>query len=159
MKILDKTNASDSDLIDLKVMVVEDEFIIALDIKDIVKGFGYNVVAVATSGHDAVEKASKFKPELVLMDIMLKGKIDGVEAADMIRQKLDIPIIFVSSFSDEESVIRAGKVSDYGYLVKPFDNKQLKEVIEAALKKHEEKNYTNVNRAHSVAHEHNYAKH
>ena len=159
MKTIDKTSAPDSGLIDLKVMVVEDEFIIALDIKDIVKGFGYNVVAVATSGYDAVEKASKFKPELVLMDIMLKGKIDGVEAADIIRQKLDIPIIFVSSFSDEESVVRASKVSDYGYLIKPFDNKQLKEVIEAALKKHEEKNYSNVNRAHTVTHEHNYAKH
>jgi len=159
MKIIDKANPPDSGLIDLKVMVVEDEFIIALDLKDVVKGFGYNVVAVATSGYDAVEKAGKFKPELVLMDIMLKGKIDGVEAADMIRQKLDIPIIFVSSFSDEESVIRASKVSDYGYLVKPFDNKQLKEVIEAALKKHEEKSYSKVNRAHSATPEHNYAKH
>ena len=159
MKIIDKNDASNSGLIDLKVMVVEDEFIIALDLKDVVKGFGYNVVAVATSGYDAVEKASKFKPELVLMDIMLKGKIDGVEAADIIRQKLDIPIIFVSSFSDEESVIRAGKVSDYGYLIKPFDNRQLKEVIEAALKKHEEKNYSNVNRIHSAAHKHDYAKH
>lgn len=158
MKTDNKANASDSDLIDLKVMVVEDEFIIALDIKDVVRGFGYNVVAVATSGNDAVEKASKFKPELVLMDIMLKGKIDGVEAAEIIRQKLDIPIIFVSSFSDEESVVRASKVSDYGYLIKPFDNKQLKEVIEAALKKHEEKGYSNVNRIHSVTHKHDYAK-
>ncbi len=159
MKIIDKTITPDSGLIDLKVMIVEDEFIIALDLKDIVKGFGYNVIAVATSGNDAVEKASQFKPELVLMDIMLKGKIDGVEAADFIRQKLDIPIVFVSSFSDEESVIRASKVSDYGYLVKPFDIDQLKEVIESALKKHEEKNYSNVNRGTSPVPQHHYAKH
>ncbi len=159
MKIIDKTNTPDSGLIDLKIMIVEDEFIIALDIKDIVKGFGYNVVAVATSGNDAVEKANLNKPELVLMDIMLKGKIDGVEAADIIRQKFDIPIIFVSSFSDEESIDRASKVSDYGYLVKPFDKDQLKDVIESALKKHEEKNYSSLNRGPSVTPRHNYVKH
>jgi YesN/AraC family two-component response regulator len=159
MKIIDKNISPDSGLIDLKVMIVEDEFIIALDLKDIVKGYGYNVVAVATSGPDAVEKAMKYEPELVLMDIMLKGKIDGVEAADTIRKKYDIPIVFVSSFSDEESVIRAGKVSDYGYLVKPFDKDQIKEVIEAALKKHEEKNYSSLNRGSNITTEHNFAKH
>ncbi len=145
MKIIDKDIKSDSGLIDLKVMIVEDEFIIALDLKDIVRSLGYNVVAVATSGYDAIEKANAYKPELVLMDIMLKSPIDGVEAAEIIRSKFDIPIVFVSSFSDEESLQRAGKVSDYGYLVKPFDKDQIKEVIEVALKKHEEKNYRKLN--------------
>ncbi len=159
MKIIDKSINPDSGIIDLKVMIVEDEFIIALDLKDIVKSYGYNVVAVATSGPDAVEKANKFEPELVLMDIMLKGKIDGVEAADSIRKKLDIPIVFVSSFSDEESVVRASKVSDYGYLVKPFDKEQIKAVIEAALKKHEEKNYSNLNNGSSTTSKHNFAGH
>ncbi|MEO8398222.1 MAG: response regulator [Ignavibacteriaceae bacterium] len=157
MKIIDKAANSDS-LIDLKVMIVEDEFIIALDLKDIVKNLGYNVVAVATSGDDAIIKARKNSPELVLMDIMLKSKIDGVEAAEKIRKELDIPIVFISSFSDEESIVRASKVSDYGYLIKPFGKERIKEVIEAALKKHEEKNYSNINKLSYVAPIINYAK-
>ena len=96
--------------VNVRIMVVEDEFIIALDLKDTIKSLGFDVPAIATSGQQAVETALKQKPDLILMDIMLKGDIDGVAAAGEISKSLDIPIVFVSSFSDESSIKRAFKV-------------------------------------------------
>jgi DNA-binding response OmpR family regulator len=127
--------------VNVRVMVVEDEFIIALDLKDTIKSLGFDVPAIATSGQQAVETALKHKPDLILMDIMLKGDIDGIEAAGEISKSLEIPIVFISSFSDESSIKRAFKVSRYGYLIKPFHTEELKYAIEEALRKHEEKNY------------------
>jgi CheY-like chemotaxis protein len=119
----------------LKVMVVEDEFIIALDLKERLNKLGYKVPGVATSGKEAVKLANKVNPNLILMDIMLRGEIDGIQAAKLIRDKLDIPVLFISSFSDIDSVKRAKKVSPYGYIVKPFTEIELKYGIEDAYRK------------------------
>ena len=123
----------------IKVMVVEDEYIIALDLKDRLTRLGYNVPTIATSGREAVKLAKKDKPDLILMDIMLRGEIDGVQAAKSIREKFDIPVLFVSSFSDINSVKRAQKVSPYGYLVKPFTETELKGCVEEAFTKYQRK--------------------
>lgn len=120
---------------EIKVMVVEDEFIIALDLKERLNKLGFKVPGVATSGIEAVKLARKVNPNLILMDIMLRGEIDGFEAAKLIRNKLDIPILFISSFSDTNSVRRAKKVSPYGYIVKPFTEIELKSGIEEAYRK------------------------
>ena len=122
-----------------KVMVVEDEYIIALDLKDRLSRLGYIVPTIATSGKEAVKLAKKDKPDLILMDIMLRGEIDGVQAAKSIRERFDVPVLFVSSFSDINSVKRAQKVSPYGYLVKPFTETELKAGIEEAFRKHQRK--------------------
>ncbi len=109
----------------MDVMIVEDEAIIALDIKDILKRSGYNVSAVVGSGTDAITKAKELKPDLILMDVMLGKGINGIQAAAAIRKVQNIPVIFISSFSDKHAVTSAYEVSPYGYLVKPFNEFEL----------------------------------
>lgn len=111
-------------------MVVEDESIIALDIKSRLKRLGYNIPAVVSSGEEAVKLAGEIRPDLVLMDILLKGSLNGIEAAKIIRNEICIPVIFLSSFSDNNTVEEARRVSPYGYLVKPFNENELKKKID-----------------------------
>ena len=112
------------------ILVVEDESIIALDLKNRLKKLGFKISAVVSTGKEAIRLAGKFKPDLVLMDILLKGELDGVEAARIIMMENSIPVIFLSSFSDEITLQEANKVSPYGYLVKPFSETELKSKIE-----------------------------
>jgi CheY-like chemotaxis protein len=112
------------------IMVVEDENIIALDIKNRLKNLGFNIIAVVPTGEEAIHLASERKPDLILMDIVLRGNLDGVETAEQISKKTHIPIIFLSSFSDEDTLRKARKVSGYGYLIKPFNEKELKTQID-----------------------------
>jgi CheY-like chemotaxis protein len=107
------------------IMVVEDENIIALDIKNRLGRLGYNIVAVVPSGEEAVKIAGKIKPDLVLMDIVLRGSMNGVETAERIVEETNIPIIFLSSFSDKDTLSKADKVTHYGYLIKPFNEREL----------------------------------
>jgi CheY-like chemotaxis protein len=106
-------------------MVVEDENIIALDIKNRLKKLGYDISAVVPSGEEAIRIAGKLKPDLVLMDIVLRGSLDGVQTAERISEETNIPIIFLSSFSDEDTMKQAQKVTHHGYLIKPFNEKEL----------------------------------
>jgi CheY-like chemotaxis protein len=108
------------------IMVVEDENIIALDIKNRLRLLGYNITAVVSNGEEAIRIAHELKPDLVLMDIVLRGTLDGVETAEKIIQDTNIPIIFLSSFSDEDTLRKAGQISHYGYLIKPFNESELK---------------------------------
>lgn len=112
------------------IMVVEDENIIALDIKNRLGRLGYNIVAVVPSGEEAVKVAGKIKPDLVLMDIVLRGSMNGVETAERIVEETNIPIIFLSSFSDKDTLSKADKVTHYGYLIKPFNERELKNKID-----------------------------
>jgi two-component system, response regulator PdtaR len=107
------------------IMVVEDENIIALDIKNRLRRLGYNIIAVVPNGEEAIRVAEELKPDLVLMDILLRGNMNGVEAARRITEDTDIPVIFLSSFSDEDTLRQADQVSHYGYLIKPFNEKEL----------------------------------
>jgi CheY-like chemotaxis protein len=119
-----------------QIMVVEDESLIAEDICDSLEHMGYRVCRTVASGEDAIEQAGQLKPDLVLMDIMLHGPMDGIEAAGQIRQKLDIPIVFLTSYADEAVLARAKLTTPLGYLLKPFESRELRATIEMALYKH-----------------------
>lgn len=117
------------------IMIVEDEAIVAKDIETSLAGLGYSICAVVSSGEEALIAAQKTKPDLILMDIMLKGKTDGIETAKQITSHLDIPVIFLTAFSDEGTISRAKEANAFGYLLKPFEERELRTTIEMALYK------------------------
>jgi two-component system, response regulator PdtaR len=116
-----------------RILIVEDEHIVAMGIKRMLKGLGYTVTGVASSGEDAISKAESTFPDLVLMDIMLKGELDGVEAAQEIKERFDIPVVYLTAYSDSNILERVKKTGPFGYIVKPFDEKDLHSNIEIAL--------------------------
>ena len=120
-----------------RILVVEDESIIAKDIENALKEMKYTVAGIAFSGEDAVKKAAETKPDLVLMDIVLRGKMDGIEAAEQIRTWLNIPIVYLTAYEDEKTLGRAKLTEPFGYLIKPFDERELHSTIEIALYKFE----------------------
>lgn len=119
-----------------RILIVEDEHIVAMGIKKMVKSLGYTVTSVASSGEDAISKAESTFPDVVLMDIMLKGNMDGVEAAGEIRERFDVPVVYLTAYSDNKILERAKKTEPFGYIVKPFDEKDLHSSIEIALHRH-----------------------
>lgn len=120
----------------VRVMVVEDQGIVANDIKMRLESIGYNVVALCLCGEDAVREAGEIKPDIILMDIMLGSGIDGVETARQIRNKDNIPIIFLTAYEDDETLGRAKETGPAGYILKPYDERDLRTNIEIALNKH-----------------------
>lgn len=120
-----------------KVLIVEDEGILALNVQKLLIKLGYDAGAIATSGEEAIEKAESFRPDIVLMDIHLHGKIDGIEAAERIRKTLDIPIVYTTAYSDEETTERAKLTEPSAYLLKPYDAKDLQVAIEVGFYKHQ----------------------
>lgn len=120
-----------------KILVVEDESIVAMDIKHRLENMGYIVPAITSSGEEAVEKASESNPDLVLMDIVLKGEMDGIDAAQQIKDNLDIPVVYLTAYSDERTLKRAKITGPFGYIIKPFEDRELHSAIEVALYKHE----------------------
>ncbi len=119
------------------VLIAEDEGIIAKDISVTLKRLGYNVVGIAKSALDAMNKVDTLLPNLILMDIMLDGDISGIEAAQQIQAKHEIPIIYLTALADEETIHRAKITEPFGYLLKPFDERTLHSTIEMALYKHD----------------------
>lgn len=119
-----------------RIMIVEDERITASDIEDILRDFGYAVAGVCSSGEEAVQKAKEARPDLVLMDIRIKGKMDGIEAAGEIRRRYDIPVVYLTSHADEDTLARAKLAEPLGYIVKPFQGPELQANIQMALHKH-----------------------
>jgi two-component system, cell cycle sensor histidine kinase and response regulator CckA len=120
-----------------KVLVVEDEIIVAKDIQDRLRRLGYIVPAVVSTGEEAIKKASETQPDLVLMDIVLKGEMDGIEAAREIRDCFNIPVIYLTAHADESTLSRTKTTEPYGYIIKPFEEIELRTTIEMALYKHE----------------------
>ncbi len=116
-----------------KILIVEDQGVISLDVKNLMAKLGYSVVGVATSAKEAMALAKKKKPDLVLMDIIIKGKMDGIEAAKKIKADYGIPSVFLTAYVDQEKVARAKAAQPFGYILKPFRNEELKAVIEMAL--------------------------
>ncbi|MCZ3365699.1 MULTISPECIES: response regulator [Methanobacterium] len=119
----------------VNILIVEDESIVALDIQDKVERLGYGVLAVVSSGEKAIEEVKKSQPDLVLMDIVLKGEIDGIETAERIREHFNIPIIYLTAHSDNQTLNRAKITGPFGYLVKPFVDSELRSAIEEVLSK------------------------
>ena len=117
------------------ILVVEDEGILAIGLKKRLENLGFYVPGIASSGPEAVDMATKFKPDLILMDIVLKGDMDGIEAADMIHSALKIPVIFLTAYSDNETLSRAKITEPSGYILKPFNERELQVAIEVALYK------------------------
>lgn len=124
---------------DKKILLVEDESIEAMDIRRTLESFGYEVPYIATSGEEAVEKALEIMPDLILMDIILKGNIDGVEAASLIKD-LNIPLIYLTAHSEEKTIEKAKLTEPYGYIIKPYDVNGLKYAIELAIYKKQMEN-------------------
>ncbi len=122
---------------DAKILVVEDENIVALEIKKRLQKLGYIVPGVASRGEDAIIKAEGIRPDLVLMDIMLKGEIDGIHAAGEIHKRFNIPVVYLTAYSDEETLYRAKLTEPYGYILKPFEEDDLRTTIEIALYRHQ----------------------
>jgi DNA-binding LytR/AlgR family response regulator len=119
------------------ILIVEDESIVAKDIQHSLKKLGYNVVDVVSTGENAITAASEKKPDLVLMDIMLKGAMSGIDAAHAIKEKLNIPVIFLTAYADESTFNKAKITEPYGYIIKPFKEVDLHTSIEMAIYKHE----------------------
>jgi PAS domain S-box-containing protein len=117
-------------------MVVEDDRVVARDIQQQLKRMGHQVVGTAARGEDAVSLALNNDPDLVLMDIRLEGEIDGIDAAQQIRERCGSPVVFLTAYTDDETVGRASRAEPFGYLLKPFDESQLRTTIEMALYKH-----------------------
>ncbi|HMN06443.1 MAG TPA: response regulator [Flavobacteriales bacterium] len=118
------------------VLVVEDESIVSKDIQQSLKKLGYNVVGAAATGESAVALALETKPDIILMDIMLKGEMNGIEAATKIRSEANIPVIFLTAYADESTLSKAKVTQPYGYIIKPFKEIDIHTTIEMALYKH-----------------------
>ena len=119
-----------------KVLIVEDEVIVAMSLERTLSSFGYDVVGLSTTPEDAVRIAGELKPDLVLMDINLHGEIDGIDAAEKISQISDIPVVYLTSYTNESTLRRAIGTNPYGYLTKPVRPKELYTTIETVLNKH-----------------------
>ncbi len=118
-----------------KIMLVDDEAIITMQLKEQLTAMGYDVVGTGSSGEEAVDLSNKLHPDLILMDIVMAGKIDGIEAAEIIQKNLEIPIIFITAFEEEHFLERAKVLEPYGYIMKPLRKKEIKNAIEIALYK------------------------
>ncbi|MFN8672607.1 MAG: response regulator [Candidatus Sericytochromatia bacterium] len=119
-----------------KVLIVEDQNIVALDLENSLRSLKYNVTGIAFSGAGAIKKTQETLPDIILMDITLKGDMDGINAAQEIKKRFDIPIIYLTAYTDSATIERAKKTEPLGYLIKPFEEKELNRVIELALYKH-----------------------
>lgn len=119
------------------IMLVEDEIIVAADVQHRLQNMGYAVLGIFDTGEEAIEKAGELQPNLVLMDIVLKGEMDGIEAAQKIREMYDIPIIYLTAYSDEKILERAKVTEPFGYVLKPFEDREIQSAIEMALYKHQ----------------------
>ncbi len=121
----------------LNIFIVEDESIVAKDIQHSLTKLGYNVVGVANNGNDAIDKITELAPDLVLMDIMIKGPLTGIEVTEKIKEKMNVPVIFLTAYADEGTLSRAKVMEPYGYILKPFKEIDLHSTIEMAVYKHQ----------------------
>lgn len=119
-----------------RILIVEDEAVTALDLKRELIALGYEVAGTADNATDAVNAAARLKPDLVLMDIHLAGSVDGITAASAIRGNDDLPVVFLTAHADEATLDRALTAAPFGYVLKPFQLRELKVSIEVALYKH-----------------------
>jgi CheY-like chemotaxis protein len=116
-----------------KILVVDDEAIIVMQLEKRLRAMGYTVAGMAASGEEAVDMARRLQPDLVLMDIVMPGQMNGIEAAKIITGELDIPVVFVTSYADDTIIEKAKNARPYGYIVKPFNELEIKAAIEVAL--------------------------
>jgi PAS domain S-box-containing protein len=128
------------------ILIVEDEGVVALSIKAALTKMGYTVVGIAVSGKEAIALVTEKKPDVILMDIHIKGDIDGIQTTEKINAIMDVPVIFLTAYADDETVKRAIKTGSHGYLVKPYNPRELYSNIELAIYKHRIRNRAGSNR-------------
>jgi two-component system, LytTR family, response regulator LytT len=121
----------------LKIFIVEDESIVAKDIQNSLTKLGYDVVGFANNGKDAIERIHEVRPDIIIMDIMIKGPLSGIEVSEKIKESLNIPVIFLTAYADEGTLSRAKITEPYGYILKPFKEIDLHSTIEMAIYKHQ----------------------
>ncbi len=121
-----------------KILIVEDENIVAKDLESILQDLGYKVIGIVSNAIDAITMTALHKPNLVLMDIMIKGKTSGIEAAKEIKSKYDIPVVFLTAYADDKTIDNAKDAFPYGYIIKPFKEKELETTIEMAINKYDD---------------------
>jgi PAS domain S-box-containing protein len=119
------------------ILIVEDESIVAADLESRLRRLGYEVAGIATGGEAAIDLTGRLRPQLVLMDIRLEGAMDGIEAAEAIRRRDDVPVIYLTAYSDPATLARAKLTGPFGYILKPFEERDLATQIELALYKHQ----------------------
>lgn len=119
-----------------RVLIVEDEGIVARDLNQSLTRLGHSVCGTSPTGADALVQAERARPDIILMDIRLRGELDGIEAARLIREKQDVPVVFLTAYADRETLARAASVGPYGYVLKPFDERELQVTVLMALCKH-----------------------
>ncbi len=119
------------------ILIVENEAIVAADLSGKLRRLGYEVCGIASKGEDAVALACSLRPRLVLMDIRLEGSMDGIAAAEIIRNRIDVPVIYLTALSDAATLARAKFTDPFGYILKPFEERELATQIELALYKHQ----------------------
>ena len=127
-----------------KILIVEDESIIAEDISDSLISLGYSITGMVYSGEEAIEAAAKCRQDLVLMDDNLQGEIDGITASAEIRARFQIPVVYLTAYADENTLRRVNATKPFGYIVKPFEEKNLHTTIQLALHRHEYDSLTNL---------------
>ena len=123
-----------------RVLIVEDEFIVSMDLRRALEGMGFIVPAEVSSGEGAVDAASRLFPDVVLMDIRLPGQMDGFEATDEIQRRFKIPVVYLTSYSDEETLERARATNPYGFLIKPYEDVVLRATLNTAIHLSEDMN-------------------
>jgi CheY-like chemotaxis protein len=121
---------------DISLLLVEDEVIVAEDVRRRLEMLGYVVVGIANRGTEAIQMAIQHRPSLILMDIGLRGGMDGIETVRRIREKVDVPIVFASAYSDDATLKRARAAEPQGFVLKPFEERELRAAIEMAVHKH-----------------------
>ena len=126
-----------------RILIVEDENIIALDIQYILQKMGYDVFAIVSSGEESINIASLSMPDIVLMDIKLKGKMNGIQAAESIYNQFSIPIIYISAYGDEIAYVQSGRAEPFEYIRKPFIEGEIEDKISEVL--HKSRKYITVN--------------
>lgn len=124
-------------MVKAKILIVEDESIVALNVQNRLEELGYVVIANIASGEAAIQAVPETQPDIVLMDIKLKGKVDGIEAAARIRRNFQIPVVYLTAYTDDETLNRAKLTEPFGYILKPFETRDLCTIIEVALYKHQ----------------------
>jgi len=119
-----------------RALIVEDEILIAEELKERLSRLGFSVIAAVDSADEGIAIATRERPDLVLMDIRLKGKKDGLQAAKEIRQQVDVPIVYLTAHSDQLTVDRAKSTEHDGFILKPFQRRELQSTIEVAMRRH-----------------------
>jgi CheY-like chemotaxis protein len=115
------------------IVVVEDEYIVALDIRSFLERSGYSVAGVFASGEELLDRLDALAPDLILMDIKIRGALDGVETARIVQERRRVPVVLLTAYADDETVARAKMTQPFGYILKPFEERELRTAIEIAL--------------------------